>query len=179
MFTTFGPIRQMGYVVRDIQAAMHAWAERLRIGPWYYNPRLPLDTYSFRGVDYGDMHMSYALANSGDMQIELIQQRCDTPSLYLEHLEQRGEGLQHLCVWPEDYNAAYAIAKASGLAPAQEGRFGPIRFCYFEDAAHGGTCMEMSEMVPMRRPGIARIREAAANWDGTDPVRPYATPRPQ
>ena len=105
MFANYGPIRQLGYVVRDIQAAMQTWAEQLRIGPWFYNDRLPLDRYSFRGVDYGGFDMCYALANSGDMQIELIQQRCDTPSLYREFLDRHGEGLQHICVWPENYDA--------------------------------------------------------------------------
>ena len=172
---SYGPIRQMGYVVRDIEAAMRAWAGRLRIGPWFYNPRLALEAYSFRGVAYSDLHMSYALANSGELQIELIQQRCDTPSLYREHLERHGEGLQHVCVWPEDYDAVYALAQASGLEPAQEGRFGGgIRFAYFEHAALAAcACLEVSELVPSRRPGIARIRRAAADWDGCDPIRPY------
>ena len=172
----YGPIRQMGYVVRDIEAAMAQWADRLRIGPWFYNPRLPLTRYSFRGTEYGGFDMSYALANSGDMQIELIQQRCDTPSLYREHLDRHGEGLQHICVWPEEYDAVFARACADGLVPAQEGAVGAIRFAYFEDAAHGGTSLEMSEMVPQRRPGIERIRAAAMDWDGSDPVRPYSFP---
>lgn len=177
MLAGYGPIRQFGYVVHDIEAAMQVWAERLRIGPWFYNPRLPLDRYSFRSVDYDGFDMSYALANSGDMQIELVQQRCDTPSLYREFLDQHGEGLQHICVWPTDYDAVYARAQANGLVPAQEGRIGAIRFAYFEDAAHGGTSLEMSEMVPMREPGIERIRQAAAEWDGRDPVRPYSIRR--
>ncbi|ATE63970.1 VOC family protein [Rhizorhabdus dicambivorans] len=173
MHAGFGPIRQMGYVVRDIETAMNAWADRLRIGPWFYNPRLALSHYRFRGTDYPDFDMSYALTNSGDMQIELIQQRCDTPSLYREHLDRHGEGLQHICVWPADYDACFALAETSGLTVAQEGRFGRIRFAYFEDAAHGGTSLEISELVPGRLPGIGRIRAAALDWDGSEPIRPY------
>lgn len=173
----YGPIRQLGYVVRDLEAAMAVWADKLRVGPWFHNPRLPLDEYRFRGVAYDGMDMGYALANSGDMQIELIQQRCDTPSLYREFLDRHGEGLQHVCVWPEDYDAMHARARANGLVPAQEGRVAAIRFAYFEDVAGGGTSLEMSEMMPMRLPGIERIRAAAQQWDGCDPVRPYAIRR--
>ena len=175
MFAGYGPITQLGYVVSDIAKAMQDWSSRLRIGPWFYRERLPLDHYRFRGVDHvpARFHMSYALANSGDMQIELIQQRCDTPSVYLEFLERHGEGLQHLCVWPSDYDGTVAKACASGLELIQEGRFGPIRFCYFGDAGHAGTCLEVSEMVEMRRPLIEAIRDAAAIWDGSDPVRNY------
>lgn len=174
MIQGFGPIRQMGYVVRDIEAAMRDWAERLRIGPWFYNPRLALTSYRFRGVEYPDFNMSYALTNSGEMQIELIQQRCETPSLYREFLTRYGEGMQHVCVWPEDYDALFSRAVGNGLTPAQEGTFGPVRFAYFENASHGGTCLEMSEMTPRRAKGIARIRDATAAWDGADPVRDYA-----
>lgn len=173
MFATYGPVRQIGYVVRDIEAAMRTWSERLRIGPWFYNRKLELSWYRFRGVEYEGLDMGYALANSGELQIELIEQRCATPSLYREHLERYGEGLQHLCVWPEDYEATFAQAVANGLNPAQEGRFGRVRFAYFEDAAHGGTSLEISELVPGRLPGIERIRAAAATWDGSDPVRTY------
>lgn len=177
MITGYGPIRQLGYVVHDIERAMTAWADKLRIGPWFYNVRLPLDTYRFRGVAYDGMDMSYALANSGDMQIELIQQRCDTPSLYREFIDRHGEGLQHICVWPDDYDAVHARAVANGLVPAQEGSVASIRFAYFEDAVHGGTSLEMSEMLPMRKAGIERIKAAADGWDGTDPVRSYSIGR--
>lgn len=173
MFANYGPIRQMGYVVRDIHASMLVWAERLRIGPWFYNDHLPMDRYAFRGVEYEGMDMCYALANSGDMQIELIQQRCETPSLYREFLDRYGEGLQHVCVWPENYDEVYALAMASGLTPVQEGLVSSIRFAYFEDASHGGTSLEMSEMVPKRVAGIDKIRAAAAGWDGSDPIVGY------
>jgi hypothetical protein len=173
MFASYGPVAQLGYVVRDIGAAMRVWSEQLRIGPWFYNSGLKFSTYRFRGTAYDGMEIAYALSNSGELQIELIQQIGDTPSLYLEHLERHGEGLQHYCVWPEDYDAAYALACGSGLVPAQEGSLGRIRFVYFENAGHGGTSLELSEMGPGRRAGIARIRNAAAAWDGSDAVRDY------
>jgi hypothetical protein len=173
MFSTYGPIRQLGYVVRDIDAAMARWAGKLRIGPWFYNPHLPLTWYSHRGVEHAAPDISYALANSGDMQIELIQQRCDTPSIYLEFLDRHDEGLQHIAVWPDNYDEVHALARASGIEPVTEGAIGDIRFAYFEDAAHGGTSLELSEMLPRRLPGIARIREAAAMWDGKNPVIAY------
>jgi hypothetical protein len=65
------------------------------------------------------------MANSGDMQIELIQQRCGTPSMYRDFLQSSGEGLQHWAAWPQ----------------------------------------------PLRRRIIEQIRDAAASWDGTNPIR--------
>ena len=37
-----GEIRQLGYVVHDIEAAMDYWSSTLGVGPWYYNPRVPI-----------------------------------------------------------------------------------------------------------------------------------------
>ena len=44
MSILFGPIRQMGYVVQDIEAAMQHWTRALRIGPFYYAEGAPIAT---------------------------------------------------------------------------------------------------------------------------------------
>ena len=41
----FGEIRQVAYLVPDIEAAMDHWANTLGVGPWYYNPRVPIRNY--------------------------------------------------------------------------------------------------------------------------------------
>ena len=81
----FGPVRQAGYVVRDIEAAMDYWSRELGIGPWFYNPRVPIVNYRYRGEAY-EPHNSVALANSGFVQVELIQTRNDVPSMYRDFL---------------------------------------------------------------------------------------------
>ena len=77
MSRIFGQIAQIGYVVRDIDAAMDKWVKH-GVGPWFYVDRVQTDYFRYRGVD-SDMQMSVALANSGDVQLELIQPRNDAP----------------------------------------------------------------------------------------------------
>ena len=36
MSRLLGPVRQNGYVVRDIEQAMKYWSETMGVGPWYY-----------------------------------------------------------------------------------------------------------------------------------------------
>src|SRR5918997_314367 len=74
-----GEIRQAGYVVDDIEAAMDYWSRVLGIGPFFYKERVPIENYTYRGKSY-EPHNSVALANSGPLQIELIQTRNDAPS---------------------------------------------------------------------------------------------------
>jgi len=50
--------------------------------------------------------MSIALGNTGDLQIELIQQRNDASSMYMDFLNAGREGLQHMSYWTSDYQAA-------------------------------------------------------------------------
>ena len=47
MSRLFGPLRQMGFVVRDIEAAMRHWVEVCGVGPWFYADRLPLTSRAY------------------------------------------------------------------------------------------------------------------------------------
>jgi hypothetical protein len=45
------------------------------------------------------------------------------------------------------------------------------RFVYFESAGHPGSVMELSEISGAKGQFFGRIAEAAAAWDGSDPIR--------
>ena len=171
MSLLFGPLRQMGYVVRDIEAAMRHWVDVCGVGPWFYADRLPLTSFAYRGARHDGIHVSVALANSGDTQLELIQQRCETPSMYRDFLAAGHEGLQHWSSWPEDYDVLYQRALANGYAVGQEGDSPRGRFVYFADEGHPGTVIEMGHLTPARRCIFDQIRAAALSWDGHDPIR--------
>ena len=51
---------------------MDYWSKTLGVGPWFYNPKVPIKNYLYRGERY-EPHNSVALANSGFVQVELIQ----------------------------------------------------------------------------------------------------------
>ena len=116
-----------------------------------------------------------AMANSGDLQIELIQQRNDVPSLYREFAAKHGEGLQHMSWWSTTYQADFDAALARGLTIGHEGQInGPNgRFVYFDtDQAHPGTVVELSDVSGTKMRFFDHIRRAAVDWDGSDPIRP-------
>ncbi len=172
MSLLFGPLRQMGYVVRDIEAAMRHWVDVCGVGPWFYADRLPLTRFAYRGARHDGIHVSVALANSGETQLELIQQRCETPSMYRDFLAAGHEGLQHWSSWPEDYDLLYQRALANGYAVGQEGDSPRGRFVYFAGEGHPGTVIEMAHLTPARRRIFDQIRAAAQDWDGDRPHPP-------
>jgi hypothetical protein len=168
-----GPIRQNGYVVRDLRAALDHWIHRLGVGPWYLIEEVKLDWFRHRGED-SSPRISIALANSGPLQIELIQQHDDAPSLYREFLDAGREGLQHLAFWSTDYQPLYDAMLARGYTIGHEGQIGGEqgRFAYFDCDAHPGAMIEISDVGGAKGRFFEAIRRAAEDWDGSDPIRP-------
>ncbi|HYD65439.1 VOC family protein [Azospirillum sp.] len=169
----FGEVRQAGYVVTDIEAAMDYWSSKLGIGPWFYNERVPIRNYTYRGERY-EVHNSVALANSGPLQMELIQTRNDAPSMYRDFLRAGRTGLQHVAYWTQDYDADLARLTEQGFTPVMSGEVGERgRFVYFDTEYHPGTVIELSEVAGPKGKMFDLIREASQGWDGRDPVRPF------
>jgi catechol 2,3-dioxygenase-like lactoylglutathione lyase family enzyme len=168
----FGPIRQNGYVVRDIEAALKHWTEVLGVGPFFYVEEVPVEDFLFRG-EPSPLRVSIALANSGDLQIELIQPRSDAPSSYQGFLAAGREGLQHVAFWTESFDRDLDAALARGHRVEQSGTIGGPdgRFVYFEADGHAGAQIELSEVSGRKGRLFRHIAEAARSWDGSDPVR--------
>jgi catechol 2,3-dioxygenase-like lactoylglutathione lyase family enzyme len=171
MSRLFGPVRQNGYVVRDIERALAYWTETLGIGPFYLIDDVPVRNFRFRG-EPSEPELTIALGNTGDLQIELIQQRNDAPSMYQQFLAAGREGLQHIACWTDEFDGALARAEARGFRVGQSGQIGRNgRFVYFDAEDHPGTVLELSEISGPKGEFFARIREEAATWDGRDPIR--------
>ena len=45
------------------------------------------------------------------------------------------------------------------------------RFAYFDTEAHPGTVIEISDISGAKGKFFERIKQAAAGWDGADPIR--------
>lgn len=170
----FGAIRQLGYVVPDIEEAMAYWSKTLGVGPWFYNPRVPIVNYRYRGEAY-EPHNSVALANSGYVQVELIQTCNDVPSMYRDFQQAGRTGLQHIAYWTSDYDADLARLLKEGFQPVMSGEVGERgRFVYFDTEYHPGTVIELSEVAGPKGRMFDLIRSESESWDGTtDPVRPF------
>ncbi len=171
--TLFGPVRQLGYVVHDIEKEMRHWSTVLGVGPWFYTPRVPTQNFRHRGRP-SPIHLSVALANSGPLQIELVQQRNDAPSMYKEFLDAGRTGLQHIAYWTETFDEDMARITAAGLKVAMGGEVGARgRYVYFDTESHPGTVVELSEVAGPKGRLFELIHQASIGWDGRDPVRPF------
>ncbi len=171
------PIRQIGVIVRDIDAAMRHWTELTGIGPFVVFRNVELeDDYRYSGSIAKPPVVDLALGYSGGLQFELIQQLNDAPSGYLDYLAAGQEGMQHVSpqfASPEEYDAAYAHLTGNGLKLVHEGRMKgtPFRFAYFSAPGGGFPQFEISEVRhPALMPAFERIEALNAAWDGTTPA---------
>lgn len=177
MSTAFGPIFQLGYVVQDLDRALEHWLA-CGVGPWYVIDRFPVDRFCYRGGPSILPDVAIALSYSGGLQVELIHQRDDTPTLYRDFLATSGEGLQHLGYQPVDYDGTVARATAEGWELAHDGSASGTRFVYLDRGGPPGTVAELVDLDPRSAGFFEHIREVCDNWDGrTDPVRPTGRAR--
>ncbi len=180
MSRLFGAMRQLGFVVRDLDASLDYWTKTLGVGPFYVVRKLPLETFWYKGQPSPPPHLTLAIASSGDLQVELIHQHDTHPSAFLDRLNASGDSLQHVSAWQDrrGYDSELARLKSAGVQLAHEGWLagnGP-RFAFFAtDGVPGGFQYEISDVADPEFSGLgAMIREAAAGWDGSDPVRDLA-----
>ena len=167
----FGSIRQIGYVVKDIEASMARFVQS-GIGPWFYLKDVKPGDFTYRGQP-SEMAMDVAVANSGDIQIELITPTNDAPSMYKDFLDAGNEGVQHVAYWSENYQDLYDRALAAGFTVGQEGRIGGDdgRFAYLATETHPGTVIEISDLGGTKAFVFGLIKMAAEGWDGSNPIQ--------
>ena len=162
---SFGPIRQLGYVVEDLSAAVHAWSTQLGVGPWTVFRNVPLHS-RFRGAPSTPL-VDIALSYRGEVQIELIQQRNDAPSPYRADIEAGRYGAHHTAFLSERIDEDVRRAEASGMELVCDIRMPSGRYVYLQSPALGrSSYIELLEATPQMLGMFAQGIAAAAGWDG-------------
>jgi hypothetical protein len=174
----FGPIMQNAFVVPDLEAAIDFWARVMHVGPFYVFDHIRYSEIFFRGKPIA-IDMSAAIAYSGDLQIELIRQHDDAPSIYSEFTRSGLAGMQHMGVMTDSVDRDLEDLKRIGVEAIQHGRTAwGARFAYLDTdvqpGAHPGAMLELIERGPAILGAFKAIRAAAESWDGTEPLRRFS-----
>lgn len=164
-------IMQNSWVVNDLRESAEMWIQRTGIGPFFLVEGFELEDQIYRGQPT-DVKASFALAQAGDIQIELVCQHNDAPSAYRDTVPAGSEGFHHMALYCEYYDRELNSWREEGFEVAFSGASGGMRFCYLDTSGTFGCMIELIEHSPAQTEFFQRIREAAANWDGKDPLRP-------
>lgn len=162
---------QNAWVVDDLEAACLAWANQFGVGPFFLNEyRGVFDRVTYRG-ELAELEMRVGLAQAGPVQIELIQPLTEKCA-YRDSVPS-GTGFHHMCVWTRDFAQDHEYLEGLGYVAANVGQIGDVQFGYYDTRSMMGC---MLEIVTYNEPLDARFKQvadAAADWDGKDPIRQY------
>jgi catechol 2,3-dioxygenase-like lactoylglutathione lyase family enzyme len=158
----WGPVFQVGIVVADLERALRAYSALWDVGPWrcYTFSPATVSKLQYHGTR-AEYSMLVALTN-GAPQLELIQP-LEGPSIYEDHLRERGEGLHHLAVYVDSIEDAVAELRARGHSCLAAGwgfsAVGDGAFAYFDTARDLGLILEVVQAP-------TRMREPDYLWPG-------------
>lgn len=173
MWRRFGPIMQNGFVVPDLDAAIDHWVEVMNVGPFFVLEHIPFVDTFYRDQPL-DIDMTVAIAYSGHLQIELILQHNDAPSIYSDFVRAGRYGLQHMGVMTDSVADHLARLEPLGIRPVQHGATAAgAKFAYLDTDVTPGFMIELIESNAMMTRAFGMIYEASRNWDGKERTRGF------
>ncbi|PVE22964.1 hypothetical protein DC522_18430 [Microvirga sp. KLBC 81] len=174
-FSFLGQRMQMGFVVKDLDAALRYWTEVLNVGPFVViGNAIAGRRVVYRGSET-NMELTLAFAYMGDVQIELVYPSNDAASQYKEYIESGREGLHHVAYWPERFESVCSRLEASGFSEVCSvyGADGKRAVVHYDPPGHIGVMIELVPSSPARLAYFSRMQRLAAEWDGARPIRRY------
>jgi hypothetical protein len=169
--TSLGEVMQLAYVPADFDAALQFWLKTMGAGPFFALDHVKLEDLKYRGAP-ADIDFSLVIGYWGEIQIELIRQHNDAPSIYKSWRDDGREGLHHVCIVVDDMALARRTIAESGGIVAQEAKLaGGGEVIYVDTGGGPGTMVEILKSAPGGREFFAMMRAAAKHWDGSNPIR--------
>lgn len=158
---------QLGFVVDDLLTAARRWVDVFGVGPFHIMPRVS-NVCRYRGEEASvDIHIG--VAQAGPVQIELIQDFTDGPSVFGDL--HRDTGFHQICTVTRDYDGKKAHYEALGYELACEFTSPGQRVAFFDTMDDFGFFTEIADEKPSLSANLAKVSLTCAQWDGTDPIR--------
>jgi 4-hydroxyphenylpyruvate dioxygenase-like putative hemolysin len=165
-------ICQMAFIVEDLSQAMRHYTEVLGAGPWNVFDRVPVRDLMYHGKP-AQINLHLAMSYLGDMQIELIQQTDNRPSVYMEVVAMRGYGLHHCGVATRNFDAELARYQALGFECVSSAvTMFETRAAYLDSHRDLPYLIELVELNTALEEAFGEMRRTSITWDGSQPVRP-------
>jgi hypothetical protein len=161
---------QSAFVVPDLYEAIEKWHGLKGIGPFYVMKNIVPDKFFYYGAP-GYLDMSIALAQCGSMQIELIQQHSDEPTVYTDMYPKGSSGFHHVCHITSNLEREMEVYAELGVVPGCHGSSGPLNFAYFDTRTFSGYYTEVIEEEAGLMGLFREIADAAIDWNGKNLIR--------
>ena len=165
-----GDVVQMAYLPEDFDAALKYWTETVGVGPFFLMENVRLGEMKYRGQPT-DSVFSIAIGYWGDIQIELIRPENGAPSIYNGDYAVT-DRMHHICIFVKSIEEARAACAEVGAEILVEGKVGEDGEVIYVDAGGGpGTVIELLQPMGGSEGLFDMMRDAARDWDGSEPLR--------
>jgi hypothetical protein len=166
----FGSIRQIGYVVPDVDAAALTWIEKFGAGPFFKVAGIRFPGWTYLGRPQ-ELALDLAMGQLGGLMIELIRPGSHEPSVY-SHAMAGAPVLHHYGLLVEDLETATRLLDGPPLTTATS--MGGTPFCYHDTRSTLGLIVELIEARRDVCDIFDFIAGASVGWDRRDPLRALA-----
>lgn len=160
---------QYAYFVRSIEESAAQWSRLAGAGPFFVTRHHVADRFDYRGTPQ-EADVSYGFGYVGDVQIQLIEQHDQTPSIYLDMFPDGGEGQHHIARLVADYEGARDAIIADGHDLACELEANGIHACYLDTRSAIGVFTELHSITDRILATFDRWREAHRHRTDPDDV---------
>jgi catechol 2,3-dioxygenase-like lactoylglutathione lyase family enzyme len=167
--TRLGEIMQLAFVPSDFDGAIAHWL-KAGAGPFFVLRNATFKEVAFNGCPT-DVVLTVAFGYWGDMQIEIMRQENDTPSVYTRWRAAGREGLHHVAVLVDDVDTAKAECAKAGAKIVLDATPPAGGAVIYAELTPNEPFVEFITGTPERRKFYNSMRDAHRDWDGSDPIR--------
>ncbi len=169
---------QMAYLVPSLEEGCAALNRAFGWGPFLGGTEGVLADHIYRGEPAEPIRIRGVFAQTGDINVEVIEVVSEAPSAFHEMLRTDGQPVLHHCAtFAADYEATRDHLVAQGYPVVSEFGFAGKRICYVDTRPLLGFMTEVYPDLPVIRAMYAEAREAAAARPLDPAITPFTTPR--
>jgi hypothetical protein len=157
---------QLAYVARSLPEKCEQLFEAFDIGPFVFASNLELVNHRLWGKPADPIVIDAAFAQSGDLNIEVIEIKSKGPNAMTVMFQGAQEGIQHIACFCDDVFAERDRLAGLGYPTVSEFQLGDITICFADTRAIFGHMVELYQEHPVLRDLYARTRRLRDDWDG-------------
>ena len=171
-----GPVHHRAYLVESIEDTVARLAVQFGAGPFFALENVPMENVTSRG-EVAEFSHNSAFGHLGGDPIELMEVNQLSPARVAERFSGPRPRLHHLAwaVPPSSVEEVREALETHGAPAYLRASLDDIDLSFHDGSASLGHDVEIHADVEGLQGFFTMLREAAENWDGSDPIRPAVT----
>jgi Glyoxalase/Bleomycin resistance protein/Dioxygenase superfamily len=167
-----GPVHHRAYLVESIEDTVARLVEQFGAGPFFVLENVPLENVTSRG-ELAEFSHNSAFGHLGGDPIELMETNQLSPARVAKRFSGSRPRLHHIAwaVPPSSVEQVREALETHGAPAYLRGSLDDIDLSFHDGSASLGHDVEIHADVETLRGFFRTFREAAENWDGSDPIR--------